>query len=401
MINSLYEKLDDIQPELVEIRRDLHMHPELSNEEKRTPQLIADYLSKLGLEVKTGVGGNGVVGYLKGGKPGETVALRADFDALPMQDEKEVPYKSQNEGITHACGHDIHTAALLGVAKVLSNVKNELAGTVVFIHQFAEEVAPGGAKRMIADGCLKGVDAIYGAHVWSENNVGEILFNEGYTMAAADTFEIGIHGKGGHGALPHLAVDPVVAASQLVVNLQQIASRAVDPLKASVVTVGSFHSGEALNVIPDTAVIKGTVRTYDEDIRLLVENKIQAAARGVEEQTGAKAEVNYKYGHTSLYNHQRQTKELKQLTERHLAQYKHLRMEPFMGAEDFAYYLKEVPGTFFFVGGRNPELNAIYPHHHPMFDVDEETINTIGKVLLLSLLNHNVINSKHTASVTQ
>ncbi|UOR11407.1 M20 metallopeptidase family protein [Halobacillus amylolyticus] len=394
MIKTLFQALDDLHPEMVDLRRDLHMHPELSNQEKRTPQLIADYLTQLGLDVKTNVGGNGVVGYLTGDHPGKTVALRADFDALPMQDEKNVPYKSRIDGVTHACGHDVHTAALLGVAKVLSKVKHQLAGTVVFIHQFAEEVAPGGAERMIADGCLEGVDAIYGAHVWSENEVGEILFNEGYTMAAADTFEIDILGKGGHGALPHLAIDPVVAASQLVVSIQQIASRSVDPLKSVVITVGSFHSGEALNVIPDSASIKGTVRTYDEDVRSIVEKKLRDLVKRLECQTGAKAKVDYQYGHTSLYNHPAQTKELKQLTETHLAEFDIKRKEPFMGAEDFAYYLQDAPGTFFFVGGKNKEVNADYPHHHPKFDVDENTLGTIGKVMLLSLFNHNLFIEK-------
>ena len=391
MIRTLFEKIDRLYPELVEIRRDLHKHPELSNEEKRTPQMIADYLTNLGIEVRTGVGGNGVVGCLKGAHPGETIALRADFDALPMQDEKDVPYKSQNDGVMHACGHDVHTTALLGVAKALSKVKNDLAGTVVFIHQFAEEVAPGGAERMIADGCLDEVDAIYGAHVWSENEVGEILFNEGYTMAAADIFNIDLVGKGGHGALPHLTIDPVVAASQLVVNIQQIASRTIDPLKAAVITVGSFHSGEALNVIPDSSSVGGTVRTYNEQVRITVKEKLKDLAKGIEIQTGVKAKVDYQYGHTALYNHPLQTQQLKSLTEKYLDDYEVKRMDPFMGAEDFAYYLKEVPGTFFFVGGRNPAMNATFPHHHPKFDVDEETILTIGKVLLMSLLNHQVV----------
>ncbi|WP_085506498.1 amidohydrolase [Thalassobacillus devorans] len=394
MIQSMFQLLDEQHSEIVEIRRDLHMHPELSHQEQRTPELIAEYLEGLGLEVKRGVGGNGVVGYLHGNHPGKTIALRADFDALPMQDEKDVAYKSKVDGVSHACGHDVHTAALLGVAKVLSGLKDKLAGTVVFIHQFAEEVSPGGAEAMIADGCLEEVDAIYGAHVWSDNHTGEILFNEGFTMAAADTFEIDIQGKGGHGALPHLTIDPVVAASQLVMSLQQIASRNVDPLKAAVITVGSFHSGEALNVIPDSASVKGTVRTYDEKVRKMIKDKIQKTADALEVQTGAEISVDYHFGHASLYNHPAETASLRVLAEENLPGFDVKQMPPFMGAEDFAYYLKEVPGTFFFVGGKNEEMNAIYPHHHPKFDVDESSMATIGKVFMLALMNHGFFTEK-------
>lgn len=205
------------------------------------------------MEVTTGVGGSGVVGILRGGKPGKTVALRADFDALPIQDEKEVEYKSRVPQVMHACGHDVHTAALLGVAKVLSEVKEDINGNVVFIHQFAEEVTPGGAKPMIEAGCLDGVDVVYGVHVSSIHPYGGIWYRDGRMMAAADAFEIEILGKGGHGAMSHLAVDSLVVGSQVVVNLKQIVSRRIDPLKQAVVTVGSFASGIAFNVIPDTA----------------------------------------------------------------------------------------------------------------------------------------------------
>ncbi|GGA78925.1 hypothetical protein GCM10008025_22980 [Ornithinibacillus halotolerans] len=259
MIENLFTRLQEIFPELVEIRRDLHMYPELSHEEVRTPNKIAEYLNNLGIEVQTGVGGRGVVGTLIGGKPGRTIALRADFDALPIHEETDVPYKSQVPGVMHACGHDIHTATLLGVAKVLSEVREEIPGTIKFIHQFAEEATPGGAKPMIEDGCLDGVDVIYGAHVWSTDELGKVGIKEGYASSAQDDFNIVIHGKGGHGSQPHLTVDPLVTGSQLVVNLQQIVSRRVDPLQAAAVTVGSFVSGEANNVIPDSAVIKGTV----------------------------------------------------------------------------------------------------------------------------------------------
>ncbi|WP_408006892.1 M20 family metallopeptidase [Pseudalkalibacillus sp. A8] len=398
IIKQLFDKLHELYPQLVEIRRDLHMYPEVSNNEVETPKKISEYLISLGIKVKTGVGGNGVVGYLQGGKPGKTIALRADFDALPIQDEKDVPYKSKVPGVMHACGHDIHTTALLGVAHVLSRVKENIIGTVVFIHQFAEEVAPGGAELMIRDGCLDGVDEIYGAHVWSNDSIGQVSFHEGFTMAAADTFEITITGNGGHGAMPHETVDPVVIASQLVLNLQQIASRKTDPLKSIVVTIGSIKSGEALNVIPDTAYIGGTVRSFDEDVRNEAEKLIRHISGSTCHVFGANTEVKYNRGHAALYNHPNETKKLKSLTTDFLGKAKVFDKEPIMCAEDFSYYLRKAPGTFFFVGGGNPEIDAVFPHHHPHFNVDERSIITIGQVFL-SLISHELIDKKDTLEV--
>lgn len=392
MINKLFNDLANLQPYLIELRRDFHMYPELSNEEERTPKVIANILESLGLKVNRNVGGNGVVGYLKGDYPGKTIALRADFDALPIQDEKTVSYKSKITGVSHACGHDIHTTALLGVAQVLSKYKSQLHGTVVFIHQFAEEVAPGGAVRMIADGCLKEVDAIYGAHVWANNHIGEILFIEGPAMAAADTFEITVKGKGGHGALPHLSIDPIVATCQLVTNMQQIISRNTDPLQSAVLTVGSIQGGKALNVIPDDATVAGTVRTFDNSVRENIKLKIEQMCCALEVQSGVKVELDHTYGHTSLHNDTEKTRKLKKATSLLLPD-KHVKdLTPFMGAEDFSFYLEQVPGTFFFVGGGNQSIDASYPHHHPKFDVDETSINTIGEVFFIALQNEKVIN---------
>ncbi|WP_347548486.1 amidohydrolase [Pseudalkalibacillus hwajinpoensis] len=389
-MTDLFQKLESLYPALVELRRDLHMYPEVSLQEVETPRKIAQYLEKLGVEVKTGVGGNGVVGTIRGGKPGKTIALRADFDALPIQDQKEVPYKSKIPGVMHACGHDLHTAALLGVANVLSQVKDDIEGDVVLIHQFAEEVAPGGAEAMISDGCLEGIDEIYGAHVWADHPIGHYSFHEGYTMAAADTFDITIAGKGGHGAMPHQTVDPIVIASHIVLSLQQIASRITDPLKSVVVTIGAFHSGDAHNVIPDQAHIKGTVRTFDEEVRDRTEQLIQQFSEMTCQAYGAKAEVLYKRGHMALCNHADQTMKASNLAKKLFGEENVSDKEPIMGAEDFSFYLNEIPGSFFFVGGRNPEINATYPHHHPRFDVDERAILGIGK-LFLSLVFPEVV----------
>ncbi|TKD70706.1 M20 metallopeptidase family protein [Pseudalkalibacillus hwajinpoensis] len=400
-MTELFQKLEMLYPDLVELRRDLHMYPEVSLQEVETPEKIARYLEKLGIEVRTGVGGNGVVGTIRGGKPGKTTALRADFDALPIQDQKDVSYKSKVPGVMHACGHDLHTAALLGVANVLTQVKDELEGDVVLIHQFAEEVAPGGAEAMIRDGCLDEVDEIYGAHVWADHPIGHYSFHEGYTMAAADTFDITIAGRGGHGAMPHQTVDPIVVASHVILGLQQIASRITDPLKSVVVTIGAIHSGDAHNVIPDQAHIKGTVRTFDKGVRDSAEQLVQQISEMTCRTYGATAEVAYNRGHMALYNHRDQTTRASMLAKTLFGEENVSDKDPIMGAEDFAFYLNEIPGTFFFVGGRNPDINAIYPHHHPKFDVDERAILGIGKMFLSLVFPEGaLLNSTKTSHST-
>ncbi|MFC4354741.1 M20 family metallopeptidase [Chryseomicrobium palamuruense] len=373
---------------MVDFRRDLHMYPELSFEEDETPKKIAEFLSKLGLEVKTEVGGRGVVGYLKGGKPGKTVALRADFDALPIQDEKDVSYKSRIPGVMHACGHDLHTAALLGVAKVLSEVKDEIAGNIVFIHQFAEEKLPGGAKPMIEDGCLDGVDVIYGAHVSSNAPIGMISLNDGSLLAAADSFEIQIQGRGGHGASPHMTVDSVVVGCQLVMNLQQIVSRKVDPLSPAVVTVGTINAGQNFNVISDTAQITGTVRTLDEEVRSLIENEIDKIVSSTCAGADATAKLTYTRGYPDLTNDKKEANRITSLSENIFGEDMVSQVKPIMGGEDFAYYLKEVPGAFFFVGAGNEQINATYPHHHPKFDADERSMINTGKVFIAAIQDY-------------
>jgi amidohydrolase len=383
MLENLFDRLEELYPDLVNFRRDLHMYPELSFKEENTPKKIAAFLSTLGIEVKTGVGGRGVVGFLKGGKPGRTVALRADFDALPIQDEKEVEYKSRIPGVMHACGHDIHTAALLGVAKVLSEVKDKIEGNVVFIHQFAEEQLPGGAKFMIEDGCLEGVDVIYGAHVAAMFPTGSVGVREGYSMAAYDSFEIEIYGKGAHGAMPHLSVDPLVTGCQLVLNLQQIVSRRVNPIKPAVLTIGSFNSGQTFNVIPGTGKITGTVRTFDEDVRDLIEKTIGEITKTTCEGAGATSKYNYRRGYPALWNHPEESKRVEELANNLFGQEKVIHIPQAMGGEDFAYYLQKVPGTFFHVGGGHE-----YPHHHPMFDVEEKSMLQIGKLFISSAFHY-------------
>lgn len=388
-IEKLYADLEAVYPKMVEIRRDLHMHPELSNQEFRTAEKIADYLTEIGVdEVKTNVGGTGVVGIIKGAKPGKTVALRADFDALPIQDEKDVAYKSTVPNVMHACGHDGHTATLLGVATALVKNRDELAGNVVLLHQHAEE-SGGGAVPMIEAGCLEGVDVVFGTHLSSTNKTGQIFTREGYLMAATDEFQITINGKGGHGASPHETIDPIVTISSIVMNLQQIVGRNIDPIESAVVTVGSIHAGEASNVIPDSAKITGTVRTYVPEIRELIEKRIKQLVKSTCEGVGATYEVNYRHGYDAVENHQAETAYLKEVAAAAIGEENVVESPPLMGGEDFGYFMQKVPGNFFFTGGALSDESLVFPHHHPRFDFDEEAMQVGGKVLLAAVANAN------------
>ncbi|MFD2044818.1 M20 family metallopeptidase [Ornithinibacillus salinisoli] len=388
MLEKLYNRIQEIYPELVHIRREFHMNPELSHQEVNTPKKVAEYLTNLGIDVQTAVGGRGVVGTLIGGKPGKTVGLRADFDALPIQEEAEVEFKSRIPGVMHACGHDLHTATLLGVAKVLSEVKDEIPGTIKFIHQFAEEATPGGAKPMIEDGCLDGVDIIYGAHVMSTEPLGTVSVKEGYFSSAQDDFNIVIHGKGGHGSEPHLTVDPLVTGSQLIMNLQQLVSRRVNPQHPAVVTVGSFHSGGANNIIPDTAIIKGTVRTYSEEARTIIEKAMEQITKTTCEGTGAGLEYEYIRDCPSIWNDPMETERVAKIATSLFGSEIVKQSEPMNGSEDFAFYQKEIPGVYFIVGGGNPDINATYPHHHPKFNIDERSIIDISNMFITATLDY-------------
>lgn len=380
-MEKLYESLEDCYEEMVQIRRYLHERPELSFQEVETPKYIAAYHEKLGHKVRTGVGERGVVATLKGGKPGKTVALRADFDALPIHEERDVPYRSKVDGVMHACGHDAHTAQLLVLAKVLNKMKDEIAGTIVFIHQHAEELPPGGAIAMIEDGCLDGVDGIFGAHLWAPVPTGQITTRTGPIMAAADRFEIKIQGKGGHGAQPHLTKDAIVIASQLVTNLQQLISRRVNPLDSAVLTVASFEAKNAFNIIADSAQLSGTVRTFKEKTRCLMEEEIERVIKGTCLAANADYEFDYIRGYPALVNHEDST-ELVMKTARTVPGVTGVtRMEPQMGSEDFAYYLEHVPGAFFHVGAADREWDITYPHHHPKFSINERAMLIAAKTL--------------------
>ncbi|MGG3736569.1 M20 family metallopeptidase [Aeribacillus pallidus] len=382
MLTSLFQRLEELFPETVDLRRNFHQYPELSFHEEKTPQKIADYLKRLGIETRTNVGGRGVVGTIKGKHPGKTVALRADFDALPIQDEKNVEYRSKVPGVMHACGHDAHTATLLTVAKVLQEHRHLLKGNVVLIHQFAEEVAPGGAKPMIEDGCLDGVDVIFGTHLWSLLPVGQIGYRKGPAMAAADKFEIAIQGKGGHGAAPHDTVDAIMLGTSYIQMLQQIVSRRINPLAQAVISVGQFQAGNSFNVIADKATIIGTVRTFDGAIQDQIILEMESLLKSLCDHAGATYEFLYEKGYPPLINHEQETDFLIKCASSIVGDENVVSLEPSMGGEDFAYYLQKVPGTFFFTGAGNPEVGAMYPHHHPKFDIDERSMLYAGKTLI-------------------
>ena len=392
MLEVLYSRLDELYDEIVKIRRHLHEYPELSFQETKTAKFIAEYQEKLGHEVRRNVGGNGVVAYLKGGKPGPTVALRADFDALPIQEETDLPFRSKVDGVMHACGHDGHTATLLALAKALNGMKKDLCGTVVFIHQHAEEKVPGGAKSMIEDGCLDGVDVIFGVHLQAQTSLGEINYREGALQAAADFFEIKIQGQGGHGAYPHQTKDSIVIGSELVGHLQQIVSRKVDPLQPAVVSIGTFEAINANNIIADTAVLKGTVRTLNDDVRNYIANEIKHTVDATCALYDAEGEFTYDWGYPALINHKEETDFAAEMAKDIPGVTKVVETEPVMGGEDFAYYLQHVKGSFLFVGAKDPEKEYAYPHHHPKFDIDERSLliaaKLLGKITLEYLKKH-------------
>lgn len=348
MLNiALQNGLQQQYETIVQNRRFLHQHPELSFQEQNTSRFIAEQLKAYGLEVYENIGGYGVVAYIRALNPTKTICLRADFDALPIPDEKDVVYKSTVEGVSHACGHDGHTAALLGVAAVLQENKYLLTGDVKLLFQPAEEKPPGGAKAMVEDGVLDDVDYIFGAHLASDLPFGKYASRVGATKGSVDAFTIKIFGKGGHGAQPHQTKDSIVIGAQLITQLQQIVSRRINPIDPAVVTVGSFHSGNAFNVIADTAKIEGTVRTLSAKARAQVETEIRAILDGLKVSSHIDYELEYLNGYPVLINHEAETLAVKSIVERSFGSVAYETAEQSLTAEDFAYYLEKKPGAYF------------------------------------------------------
>lgn len=386
MWKDIFQAIDDLYEKMVETRRYLHQYPEVSFYEEKTARFIIDTYERLGIPYENNVGGNGVIATLKGGKPGKTVALRADFDALPIQEENDVSYQSKNEGVMHACGHDGHTAALLGLAEALLPYQEELPGTIVFIHQHAEEYAPGGAKPMVEAGALNHVDAVFGTHLWVNTPLGVIQTSKGPFMAGADRFEITIQGKGGHGAQPHQTKDAIVIASQLVTSLQQVVSRRVDPLKTAVLTVGTFESGQTFNIIADSAKLTGTVRTFDPEVQVLIMEEMEKIIKGTCMANGAEYDFLYEKGYPPVVNYPLEAELILKDAPKADAELQTEEIEPVMAGEDFAYYLLEKPGAFYFTGAQIPD--HYYPHHHPKFDFDEKALPHAAKTLLQAFISY-------------
>ena len=373
-----------IYPDLVKLRRDLHQYPELYFREFKTSARVARELVQLKIKAKKGIAKTGVVGLLEGKKSGKTVALRADMDALPILEQTNLTYKSKNTGVMHACGHDVHMTCVIGAAKILSAVKDEWKGNVKFIFQPSEEVHPGGAKPMVQSGVLKNpnVSAIFGLHCDPSIPIGKIGVREGPFMAQADSFDLIVHGMGGHGARPHDGVDAIVVAAQIIQALQTIASRKISPVEPVVISVGKIEGGTARNIICDRVTLKGTARSLNQKVANRIPKLLKEIAGSIAKSAGASAEVIYQTGYPVLIN-PHETTELARHTITSMfgkdAVYE-IR-KPLMGAEDFAYYLQKVPGSFLRLGTRNPRKGTYYPWHHPKFSVDENAIKIGASVL--------------------
>ena len=382
---NIKKEIQKISEHIYSYRRDFHQYPELSFQEYRTAETISKHLESFGIEHRTEVGKTGVVGEIVFGD-GPTIALRADMDALPIQEVGDLKYKSKNEGVMHACGHDGHMAILLGAANALSKNQKLKKGKVRFIFQPAEEGA-GGARYMIKDGCLDQVDEIYGLHLWNYQPVGEIGVKSGPIMAAADMFDIIVKGKGGHGATPQGTVDAIVVASNLITMLQTIVSRNTNPLDNTVVTIGEISGGQNFNVIADEVRLTGTTRAYTENNRNMIKKRMQDIIDGVSKSFGAEIVLKYKEGYPPTVNHDDPTKlvlEASSMVVGKGAGYPYLSM----GGEDFSYYLQKVPGCFFFVGSA-PDKNNILstPHHCSHFDIDERSL-LIGASVYVNLIDN-------------
>ncbi|WP_425432880.1 M20 metallopeptidase family protein [Fredinandcohnia onubensis] len=373
--DQIKQAIADYSEELTAIRRKLHSEPELSWEEYNTSAFVAQYLDELGIENhKTNP--TGVIGEIKGGKPGKNVALRADMDALSVEElNSDLPYASKTKGKMHACGHDSHTAMLLIAAKALNDIKEELHGNVRLIFQPAEEVATG-ALEMVKQGAVEGVDNVFGMHIWSQMPTNKVSCNPGPSFASADIFTVKFKGRGGHGAIPQDCIDAAIVASSFVMNVQSVVSRTIDPQKPAVLTVGKMTVGTRFNVIAENAVIEGTVRCFDPEIRDHIEKQLRVYAEQVASIYGASAEVDYIRGTQAVINGEESAKLVQQVATEAFGEEALYDEKPTMGGEDFSFYLDEVPGCFALVGSGNPEKDTQWAHHHGKFNIDEDAMVT-------------------------
>ncbi|MET3696529.1 amidohydrolase [Bacillus oleivorans] len=388
---EMMNKLEQKESRIIEIRRYLHAHPELSFEETETAHYIEEFYKNVNIDkIDTHIGGqNGVVVTIKGVKPGKTIALRADFDALPIEEETGLPFASKNPGVMHGCGHDGHTAYMLILAETLAEMKDELEGTIKIIHQPAEEKSPGGAQGIIKAGVLEDVDVILGIHVMSTMETGKIYYHAGNTQTGRADFTLRIQGKGGHGSSPHLSNDAIVAGSSFVMNLQTIVSRRINPFDTAVVTIGSFDGRGVNNVIKDAVTLEGNVRFMSDETKDIVEKEVRRLASGLDETFAVTTELKYSNDYPVLYNDPAVTEHvsqvLKQMDIKEVNEVAETTPQP--PSEDFAFYLQEIPGCFFYVGAM-PDKGQFYPHHNPKFDINEKSLLISAKAMAAVVLSY-------------
>lgn len=376
MIEKIKQLSKELSPDFIEIRHHLHAHPELSYQEYETSKYIQQKLKEFGIEFEVKAT-TGVVGIIKGKNPGaRTIGLRGDMDALPIKEENDVPYRSTNEGVMHACGHDVHTTCLLGAARILNQLKNEWEGTIKLIFQPGEEKNPGGASFMIKDGVLENpkLDGIIALHVHPGLEVGKFSFRKGKCMASADELYFTLKAKGGHAAAPHLTADPIMAASQLVMDLQQIVSRSNYPINPTVLTITSIQGGHATNVIPSEVKLMGTFRATDEEWRFKAHELIRRKVKALESSTGVHAEVRIDIGYPMVFNDEKLTEAAWELAKEYSGEENVSETELRLGAEDFGYYTQQIPGCFFRLGAGNSSKGITANVHTPVFNIDENAI---------------------------
>ncbi len=384
---ELLHRADGIREQVITWRRHLHMHPELSFHEHKTSQFVFETLSAMpGLEVSRPTV-TSVMAQLRGALPGRVIAVRADMDALPITEENDVPYQSRVAGVMHACGHDGHTSIVLGLAQILAERKDDVRGEVRFIFQHAEELSPGGAEEMVDAGVMEGVEQIIGLHLWASMPHGSIGLVAGPAMASPDTFHVTIRGQGGHAAIPHETIDPIAVGAQIVTALQHLVSRNVDPLDNVVVSVTQFVAGTTFNVIPETAYLSGTVRTFDAALRTRVPQLMERIIGGITAAFGATFEFKYERGYRPVVNDPALTARLTSLVEREFGAAALQPLRPTMGGEDFSAYQQKAPGVFAFVGAGNVEAGITFPHHHPRFQIDERSLDVGLRYLLVATLD--------------
>jgi amidohydrolase len=371
---EIKQLVDEIKEEVIAWRRYLHANPELSFHEEKTAQFVYETLQSFGNLQLFRPTKTSVMARLIGDKPGKVVAIRADMDALPIQEENTFDFASKNPGVMHACGHDGHTAMLLGTAKILSQLRHQIKGEVRFLFQHAEELHPGGAEEMVQAGVMDGVDVVIGTHLWSPLETGKIGIVYGPMMASPDRFFIRIHGKGGHAALPHQTIDSIAIGAQVVTNLQHIVSRNTDPLEPLVVSVTQFIGGTTHNVIPGSVEIQGTVRSFDATLRQNVPKLMERIVKGITEAHGATYEFEYEYGYRPVINDEKVTRVIEETVREVFGEEAIDHLKPNMGGEDFSAFQQKAPGSFFYVGAGNKEKGIVYPHHHPRFTIDEDAL---------------------------